>query len=121
MGVPNKLPAPTEPRTRARVRASVAPSEPFALHGCVLTPSRKIESGYVTIQGSTIDSVSNAAPAAGTKVIETDGVILPGMIDLHGHPEYNVFSAWEPPQRYANRYRWRASPVYKDVVRKPWN
>ena len=29
-------------------------------------------------------------------VIDTDGVILPGLIDLHGHPEFNVFAAWEP-------------------------
>ena len=30
--------------------------------------------------------------------VATGGVILPGLIDLHGHPEYNVFSAWEPPK-----------------------
>jgi 5-methylthioadenosine/S-adenosylhomocysteine deaminase len=23
------------------------------------------------------------------------GVILPGLIDLHGHPEFNVLAAWE--------------------------
>jgi 5-methylthioadenosine/S-adenosylhomocysteine deaminase len=42
-------------------------------------------------------------------IVETDGVILPGLIDLHGHPDFNVFAAWEPPKLYANRYRWRAS------------
>jgi 5-methylthioadenosine/S-adenosylhomocysteine deaminase len=47
-------------------------------------------------------------------------VILPGLIDLHGHPEYNVFSAWEPPKLYTNRYRWRDSAEYKLVVREPW-
>lgn len=30
--------------------------------------------------------------------IDTGGVVLPGLIDLHGHPEYNVFAAWEPPR-----------------------
>ena len=53
-------------------------------------------------------------------MIDTDGVILPGLIDLHGHPEYNVFSAWEPPKLFANRYRWRDSEEYKLVVREPW-
>ena len=55
------------------------------------------------------------------QVVETDGVILPGLIDLHGHPEFNVFAAWEPPKLYANRYRWRASAPYKALVRDPQN
>jgi hypothetical protein len=53
-------------------------------------------------------------------VIESGGVVLPGLIDLHGHPEYNVFSAWEPPRQYANRYAWRRSAEYDAVVRAPW-
>jgi 5-methylthioadenosine/S-adenosylhomocysteine deaminase len=121
LGVPDELSEPEEPRRRGGSRAPVAPSEPFALKGCVLTPERKIEDGYVTIAGSTIVSVGKAKPDTGTTVIETEGVISPGLIDLHGHPEFNVFSAWEPPERYANRYRWRKSPIYKLVVRQPWN
>jgi 5-methylthioadenosine/S-adenosylhomocysteine deaminase len=46
-------------------------------------------------------------------------VILPGLLDLHGHPEFNVFAAWEPPQLFANRYLWRASPIYQALVRDP--
>jgi cytosine/adenosine deaminase-related metal-dependent hydrolase len=29
----------------------------------------------------------------GVSVHPTGGVILPGLIDLHGHPEFNVFAA----------------------------
>ena len=47
-------------------------------------------------------------------------MILPGLIDLHGHPEFNVFAAWEPPKGYVNRYSWRSSGEYKAVVRAPW-
>jgi hypothetical protein len=47
-------------------------------------------------------------------------VVLPGLIDLHGHPEYNVFAAWEPPRQYLNRYAWRRSGEYDAVVRRPW-
>jgi len=47
-------------------------------------------------------------------------VVLPGLIDLHGHPEYNVFAAWEPPRVYVNRYQWRRSDEYAAVVREPW-
>jgi 5-methylthioadenosine/S-adenosylhomocysteine deaminase len=119
MGIPTELPEEQAPRPRAR--AAVAPDEPFAIRGCILTPTKKIENGYIVVVGSRIESVGTAKPAVGTKVINSDGVIAPGLIDLHGHPEYNVFAAWEPPERYANRYRWRASPVYKLVVRQPWN
>jgi cytosine/adenosine deaminase-related metal-dependent hydrolase len=48
-------------------------------------------------------------------------VIAPGLIDLHGHPEFNVFAAWEPPQRFVNRYAWRGSDLYKQLVRDPQN
>ena len=54
-------------------------------------------------------------------VLETDGVILPGLLDLHGHPEFNVFAAWEPPKLYANRYAWRRSKPYQALVRDPQN
>jgi cytosine/adenosine deaminase-related metal-dependent hydrolase len=46
-------------------------------------------------------------------------VILPGLIDLHGHPEFNVFAAWEPPRLFANRYIWRDSDIYHQLVRDP--
>jgi 5-methylthioadenosine/S-adenosylhomocysteine deaminase len=110
-----------EPEPRPRTRAAVAPEQPYALRGCVLTPERKIENGYVTVAGARIVSVGEAKPDAGVTVIDTDGVITPGLIDLHGHPEFNIFSAWEPPERYRNRYLWRKSPIYKEIVRKPWN
>ena len=53
--------------------------------------------------------------------IQTDGVIMPGMLDLHGHPEFNVFAPWEPPKSYVNRYSWRGSKPYQDLVRTPQN
>jgi imidazolonepropionase-like amidohydrolase len=117
-GILDELPPETERRS-AIGAPTAAPGEPFALRGCVLTPKRKHDDGYVVVNGATIASVGAQKPS-GVKVIETDGVILPGLIDLHGHPEYNVFSAWEPPKLYANRYRWRDSEEYKLVVREPW-
>ncbi|MEP6697851.1 MAG: hypothetical protein ABJA34_13385 [Pseudonocardiales bacterium] len=51
--------------------------------------------------------------------METAGVILPGLIDLHGHPEFNVFAAWQPPRLFSNRYIWRRSDLYKKLVRDP--
>src|SRR6266540_5329638 len=113
LGIDEELPEEPEPPERHA-------AEPFALHGCVLTPDEKLEKGYVVVTGAAIDSVGTTKPS-GVRIQETDGVILPGLIDLHGHPEYNVFAAWEPPQLFANRYRWRQSAVYAQVVKAPWN
>src|SRR3954469_5922147 len=111
-------PAPTG-GLAARAPARVAPTTAFALHGCVLTPAQRLDDGYVVVDAGRIVSVSDRRPTD-AHVIETDGVILPGLIDLHGHPEYNVFAAWEPPKLYANRGRWRDSREYDAVVKQPW-
>jgi hypothetical protein len=97
----------------------VAAAGPFALRGCVLTPNQVIEGGWVEIDGGTIVRVGTAAPAAGIRRLTTEGVILPGLVDLHGHPEYNVFAAWEPPKLYTNRGRWRDSKQYRQIVKIP--
>ncbi|MEP6761829.1 MAG: amidohydrolase family protein [Sporichthyaceae bacterium] len=99
--------------------AGFAPMTPFALHGCVLTPDTVIEKGWVDITGGTITRVGTGVPGPGIRRLETDGIILPGLIDLHGHPEYNVFAPWEPPMLFANRGRWRASPGYDALVKLP--
>lgn len=101
-------------------RARAMPPAPFALHGAVITPDAAWSSGYVTVANGLIDEVTRTRPTS-VVIHETDGVIMPGMLDLHGHPEFNVFAAWEPPTLYANRYRWRASDVYRALVRDPQN
>jgi cytosine/adenosine deaminase-related metal-dependent hydrolase len=112
-GITEELPAP--PR-----RPRALPPAPFALHGAVITPDGAWSSGYVTIANGLIDRVSKRKPTD-VVVHETDGVILPGLLDLHGHPEFNVFAAWEPPKLYANRYAWRRSAPYQALVRDPQN
>ena len=79
----------------------------YALRGCVITPDERIDDGFVQVAGDRIVSVGSAAPPAGVSVVETAGVILPGLIDLHGHPEFNVFAPLEPPRLYERRRRWR--------------
>ena len=126
LGVLDELPRPEIPHAAPRRRGGPAtalearPAAALALRGCVLTPDRKIDRGYVVVEGSTIAEVRSTKPS-GVRVIDTDGVILPGLIDLHGHPEFNIFAAWEPPKTYINRYAWRGSDEYKAVVRAPWD
>lgn len=118
-GVVEPGPVPSTPGESRGALVGAAPAEPFALKGCVLTPERAIENGYVVVgDGHTISAVAESKPA-GVRVRETDGVILPGLIDLHGHPEFNVFAAWEPPRQFPNRYAWRGSDLYKQLVREP--
>ena len=73
--------------------------------------------GWVGIEGGTIAAISTRKPRA--KPLATDGVIMPGLLDLHGHPEFNVFAPWEPPKTYINRYSWRATETYGVLVREP--
>jgi 5-methylthioadenosine/S-adenosylhomocysteine deaminase len=116
-GILEELPPEAEGPEARRSRA--APREAFGLRGCVLTPEKKLNDGYVVVEGPSIRSVGTKKPA-GVEVLQTDGVILPGLIDLHGHPEYNVFAAWEPPREYVNRHAWRGSKEYELVVKEPW-
>ena len=95
------------------------PLDAWALRGTVLTPSRQLDDAYVEIHGDRIARVTATRPSA-ARIVHTEGIILPGLIDLHGHPEYNVFAAWEPPKRYVNRYAWRRSKQYAEVVKEPW-
>jgi hypothetical protein len=117
-GILEELPV-DEPEGAAEAGLEAAPGAAFALRGCVLTPEKKLDDGYVVIAGSTIASVGTSKPE-GVKIIDTEGVIMPGLIDLHGHPEYNVFAAWEPPKEYVNRHAWRGSKEYGLVVKEPW-
>jgi 5-methylthioadenosine/S-adenosylhomocysteine deaminase len=101
----------------AWTRRRVAAIETIALGGQIITPDGPVR-GWLTIQGGLITAISTRKPA-GARVLQTDGVILPGLIDLHGHPEFNVFAPWEPPKTYLNRYAWRGSEQYHALIRKP--
>ncbi|WP_410791112.1 amidohydrolase family protein [Kribbella sp. C-35] len=74
----------------------------------------------MVVEGGQIVSVRSTKPRDVQHAISTGGVIVPGLIDLHGHPEYNVFAAWEPPDTYINRGQWRDSPEYGRLVKEPW-
>jgi 5-methylthioadenosine/S-adenosylhomocysteine deaminase len=120
-GITHHVAAPRQRAARHRPpQAPLAPSAPVALGGVVLTPDVQRPKAWVVVEGDTIAGITKSKPS-GVHTIDTGGVIMPGMIDLHGHPEYNVFSAWEPPKRYVNRNAWRSSREYAAVVRDPWS
>src|SRR4051812_22022502 len=86
--VTKALEPPAERRgARRELALRAAPAEATALGGCVLTPTEAIDKGYVVIgAGKEIQAVQKSKPQ-GVRVHETGGVIVPGLIDLHGHPE----------------------------------
>jgi len=109
------------PDTREHARTEAAPAEPFALAGTVLTPAEAIRRGYVVVgTDGNIAAVERSEPS-GVRIVDTGGIVMPGMLDLHGHPEFNVFAAWEPPKLFTNRYQWRQSELYQQIVRDPQN
>ena len=114
-GVLHEDPAPATP-------ADTVPAQPvheFTLAGCVVASDRVLPRGFVRLGGPLLGAIGDAPPPGG-QPIETDGVILPGLLDLHGHPEYNVFAPWEPPEAYANRGEWRGSKEYARLVKEPY-
>ena len=95
----------------------VAPSQPFALGGLLLLEDGPMQ-GWVTVQGDRIAGVRKTKPR-GVLSLATGGVVLPGLLDMHNHPDFNVFAAWEPPEVYPNRYKWRDSVLYERVIKAP--
>lgn len=131
-GVPTEL-TPNElaglPRTNAAVlprhsaiaaSAALPKGKPVAFGGSLILPTRSVARGWVTVMEGMITDISSRKPSD-VETIATGGVILPGLIDLHGHPEFNVFAPWEPPRVFINRGQWRSSEIYQRLVRDPWD
>ncbi len=98
----------------------LAQDTPIALTGTLITPDGIVQNGVVLIQNGRITAVGSKLPLpAGTKTVETNGVIAPGLIDLHNHLTWNVFPRWKPNQLFGNRYDWQQIPLYKLLMDAP--
>ncbi len=91
------------------------------LKGIVLAPSGPLE-GEVLIDNNIIACVAascSGEPAAeGATVIQTNGIISPGLIDGHNHIIFDVFNEddWSPPQVYTNHNQWPNDDDYTAMV-----
>lgn len=91
------------------------------LKGIVLTPSGPtggellIENNAITCVGA---SCSGEPGAAGATVIQTNGIISPGLIDGHNHILFDIFNEddWSPPQVYTNHNQWPNNAAYGQMV-----
>lgn len=88
-------------------------SPTFALRGTILTPGAVIDDGLVLVRDGRIEGVSRD-PAAGSAVtvVETGGIILPALIDLHNHTLWSVFPRWKTGGGFASRDEWIQHPAY---------
>jgi len=74
----------------------------------------------VWLSGGKIMAVARAGEALpdaakDAPVIDSKGVIYPGIIDLHNHPEYAIYPLLPITRKYRDRYEWR---WYDDVYNK---
>lgn len=102
------------------VSARSLPAQDLVLSGTVVTPDRVLQQGWVVIKDGHILSVLEKAPDEPKgPVVEANGIIFPGFVDLHDHPMYNIFKRWTPKTSFKNRYEWRDLPEYIALVGKP--
>ena len=95
--------APNEPDGSLPIpdaTVSVGTNGALLLRGTVLAPEGPIEAGEVLVEGTEIlcvaKSCADHALAAMASVLETGGVISPGLIDAHNHLPYNFLPEWVP-------------------------
>jgi len=86
-------------------------NDKFLLKGMLLLPAGPLE-GELLIVGDSIAcaalSCAGDPDAAGATVIDTNGVIAPGLLDAHNHIIYDIFNEddWAPTQVYTNHNQW---------------
>ncbi len=94
----------------------------YALGGTVLAPWGPMQ-GYVLVKDEAIVGLvsSRDAVPCGATVVDTGGVISPGLVDLHNHVAYDFMGPWAPPHLYSNRYQWQNDASYAAAVKTPYN
>src|SRR5260370_2645405 len=101
----------------------------YVLKGRVVTmdaASTVLQAGAVYVDGKTIAAVrdTSAAPPAdfaGATILNSAGIIFPGLIELHNHLSYDALTMWSVPRKFADRGQWQDNADYKHRVSDPMN
>jgi imidazolonepropionase-like amidohydrolase len=105
--------------TNARVTPGA--SDRILLRGTLLTPTGA-QLGEVLIEGTTITCVAASCAgspgAPGATIVDTGGVISPGLINSQDHVLFDAFdsSDWTPATIYGNHNMWTSEARYTQVV-----
>jgi cytosine/adenosine deaminase-related metal-dependent hydrolase len=105
--------------------ATVVPGAPdrILLLGTVVAPDTTFV-GQVLVEGERItcveagDACASKAGAAGATIVDTHGIILPGMIDTHNHILFDIFDGddWTPTTSFADHNAWTSDSHYAAVL-----
>ena len=94
---------------------------PIVLRGTIVTPDGVIKHGYVLVENGRIVEVSDKQPdVIGAVELNTDGIIYPGLVDVHNHVAWNVLPRWTPPHVYTYYTQWQTDPEYLQKVKIPF-
>ena len=95
----------------------------YALGGDIVTPAGVIANGWLVVDGEKIAEIRTAAQGqpTGMPVVQTGGVVFPGLVDGHGHVEYNEVSLAPLGKRYQDRDQWPSASLYASLVKAPKN
>ncbi len=110
---------PTDPGHAELV--SLGRRDRVLLQGVVVTPDSAF-AGEVLVDGDLIACVATSCAghplAADASVVQTHGVIYPGMIDAHNHILFDIFDEthWSPSKVYTNHNQWPNEAKYKALV-----
>jgi imidazolonepropionase-like amidohydrolase len=104
---------------------TIMPGAPdrLLLLGTVVTPETQLD-GAVLVESGSITCVDTAAVcgampgATGATVIDTQGVIAPGLVDVHNHILYDIFDNddWYPAKVYQNHNQWTTEARYTAML-----
>ena len=98
-----------------------------ALAGRVVTMDARrtvVDDGVAYVDGAVIAAVRRrgAKPPPGFEavpVVDTNGTVFPGLIELHNHLAYDALRLWAVPRRFTNRNTWSGLPAYQQLVTGP--
>lgn len=99
---------------------SVGETGRLILRGKVVTPGAVFD-GEVLVVGETIAcadlSCSERPEAMGATIVNTNGMIFPGLIDAHNHMLFGIFdiSDWPIEKTYDYHEEWADAPGYEAV------
>ena len=108
----------------AIVAAPLKAAEPgpsrWLLRGNIVTPDGVIIGGWLDIHNGRIVHIERDRPdVPGAPALETGDLVFPGFVDLHNHPQFNIFPRWTPPHKFPNRYAWRDWDAYLARIEAP--
>ena len=104
-----------QPSAPTRLSATLLAGEAsIVIRGTVVTPDGFIKHGYVGIVNGRVVSVSDKQPDMPDAIkVNTEGIILPGFVDLHNHVPWNVLPRWRPGRTFTSQPQWADDPEFQ--------